>query len=630
MASLRAQDFPVENYEVIFVDDSSSDGTFELLQKECGRSLNWRVLRTAANSGAPSQPRNMGVSAARGEYVFFLDCDDCIAADTLRVHYSHALTGDYCIVRGYLVVNDGKSLIDMNKMSAFDVDFDKVKRIERIIRSQSTTVPSLIKRDVLVNNGILWNESLRMGEDTVFLIDVLAACERIGYIDHSTFVYNKAVSRVASSTRVYGARELRNHLDVWELAEHKLGSVGLSYVGIRFHVGLQTVLQALIRYNTGDIDRELFARFSRFVSKHWTVVSNYKLNSRLSTLLAFLRVNDYFGFFAEARPRLLIAGFDLKFILGVIPTLSEKFNVRVDEWVGHDEHDTAASRELLDWAEIIFCEWLLGNAVWYSQHKRKDQRLVVRAHRFDLSREFGNLVNDGNVDLYVAVSVLYVERLLESFNLDRTKVRLLANHVGADGYCSNDNDSRVFNLALVGSLPARKGLMKALELLSELVLIDERYNLSIYGKGAHETPWILRDTAEFAYFQRCDEFIEEKGLSDYVHFCGYVDVTKELADVGFVLSVSDDEHLPESFHIAPSDGFAAGGQGLLLDWSGVEYVYPAEFIFSSLEDMKSHIVRNSDYGLFKSTAGRGREFIAAEYAVPLFVKRLSENISDLL
>lgn len=629
IASLRAQDF-AHPYEVIFVDDCSDDGTHAFLETEAARHPDWRVLRTEQNSGSPSRPRNLGIRAARGDYVFFLDCDDRILEDTLSVHHAHAVTNDCCIVRGFLVVDDGVSLVEMNRIADFGGARNNKQRIELIIRNQSTTVPSLIKRDLLLRRGIAWNEELRMGEDTVFLIDVLTACEQIGYIDHPTFVYNKAVSRVASSTRSYGARELDNHLDVWNTAERKLARLGLSYVAIRFQVGLQTVLQALIRYYRGDIDKDLFKRFSDFVSEHWRVVSTYRLNARLSPLLERLRANDYAGFFEEARPRLLIAGYDLKFIEKLVPTLSRMFQVRVDEWTGHNAHDIAASRDALDWAELIFCEWLLGNAVWYSRNKRKDQRLIVRAHRFELSRQFGHVVEDANVDVYIAVSVLYFERLVETFNFDRAKVRLLPNYVDSEGYASLDDPLRVYNLALVGSLPSRKGLMKALELLHSLVLVNPRYNLSVYGKSAQETDWVTRDPLEAAYFQRCDEYIHSHGLGEHVRFNGHVDVTRALANTGFVLSVSDDEHFPESFHIAPSDGFAADGQGLLLDWSGVEYIYPAEFVFPSLDAMRDHILRNADYMLFREGARRGRQFIGHQYSVELFLNRLDKIFKDLL
>ncbi len=68
--SALAQDYP--NFEVIVVDDGSSDETEEELPRRYGDRV--RYLRQA-NQG-PSVARNTGIEAAQGEYIAFLDSDD--------------------------------------------------------------------------------------------------------------------------------------------------------------------------------------------------------------------------------------------------------------------------------------------------------------------------------------------------------------------------------------------------------------------------------------------------------------------------------------------------------------------------------------------------------------------------
>jgi glycosyltransferase involved in cell wall biosynthesis len=63
----------MDDYEVIIVDDGSTDGTHELLGAlDCTRC---RVLSNPVNSGV-SAARNRGVAAAKGEFIAFLDDDD--------------------------------------------------------------------------------------------------------------------------------------------------------------------------------------------------------------------------------------------------------------------------------------------------------------------------------------------------------------------------------------------------------------------------------------------------------------------------------------------------------------------------------------------------------------------------
>lgn len=81
IASVQGQTYP--HWNLIVVDDCSSDGTARVAREWTGRDPRIRVLSSLANGGSAAA-RNLGLSHGAGRYVAFLDADDVWAADKLE------------------------------------------------------------------------------------------------------------------------------------------------------------------------------------------------------------------------------------------------------------------------------------------------------------------------------------------------------------------------------------------------------------------------------------------------------------------------------------------------------------------------------------------------------------------
>lgn len=75
-------------FEVILVNDGSSDGTLLLAESLCKMRDNFYLLNQK-NQGAP-KARNLGLKYARGKYIYFCDADDILPPDSLSILYKMA------------------------------------------------------------------------------------------------------------------------------------------------------------------------------------------------------------------------------------------------------------------------------------------------------------------------------------------------------------------------------------------------------------------------------------------------------------------------------------------------------------------------------------------------------------
>ncbi len=173
--SMLAQTLSPESFEVVFVDDGSTDDTPARLDALAATHPHIRVIHTP-NSGWAGRPRNIGTRAARGEYVQYLDQDDWMAPDALRRLYEMAVRNRSDIVIGK-VASDFRPV--PHHLFRHNVDVCTLRDAPLI---SSLTPHKMFRTAFLREHGIEFPEGRRRLEDQLFMVRAYFAAGRVSIL----------------------------------------------------------------------------------------------------------------------------------------------------------------------------------------------------------------------------------------------------------------------------------------------------------------------------------------------------------------------------------------------------------------------------------------------------------------
>lgn len=198
LRKLEKQSYP--NFEIIIVNDGSKDNTLEILKEYEQNSSRLSVINK--QNGGVSSARNAGIRSAHGQFISFLDDDDEIDPDyLLKMQIRQQETdGDaiYCGLHGYHIKSGVTYSLISTEFNEGSLLFDFFhKRVRFHIGCL------FIKKQVLENNNLYFDEDLRIGEDLDFIYRVLITCEMYA-VPYHMYTHNYRESSLMNSRRTLG------------------------------------------------------------------------------------------------------------------------------------------------------------------------------------------------------------------------------------------------------------------------------------------------------------------------------------------------------------------------------------------------------------------------------------------
>ena len=173
-----------DDLELILVDDGSSDGTAEKLAEF--RHHNVKVL--LREHGGVSAARNAGIEAATGEWIAFMDCDDCLKEgfirNGLKVLEEDADLFIFSFERVEFVSKGNGSIEEVTPLLVEDRFYETASDFaDHYIRSRHLLIYSacnkFYRKAILDEHGIRFREGIDFGEDRLFNYDYLEFCGSI-------------------------------------------------------------------------------------------------------------------------------------------------------------------------------------------------------------------------------------------------------------------------------------------------------------------------------------------------------------------------------------------------------------------------------------------------------------------
>lgn len=177
-----------KNIEILVINDGSTDDTVDILNENFINEQRLKII--SKQNGGVSSARNMGLNHCNGNYVFFVDADDYIENDCLKVLYNEIKSNSCDVVKAdYFFEGQKKSSVITDKLYDLSDEKSRNQLYFEIVSSYkyNNVWGQLIKKSSLAN--IKFDENLKMAEDFKFNVMLYENCSKIKVLSCKLYHY---------------------------------------------------------------------------------------------------------------------------------------------------------------------------------------------------------------------------------------------------------------------------------------------------------------------------------------------------------------------------------------------------------------------------------------------------------
>lgn len=163
------------DWEIILIDDGSTDNSLELCNKIASQNEKIRVFHK--KNGGLASARNAGIKLARGKYLSFVDSDDEISENFIETMVDEMETSGCDIVFcGLRRICETNILQQLYENASYNCDQYYIASYDSNKFKTRSCCTALYKKDIIKGNHLFFLNKLMCGEDSVFVPKYISFC----------------------------------------------------------------------------------------------------------------------------------------------------------------------------------------------------------------------------------------------------------------------------------------------------------------------------------------------------------------------------------------------------------------------------------------------------------------------
>lgn len=275
LESVIEQESNAFKIECIIVDDNTPDKSMEIAKEVIGNyrgsNISFVFLKHDVNKGA-SAARNTGLSAASGDFLFFVDSDDVISENTLNSLFLYYVDYPYVdVVMGNTLWQEEYFLSNTPITGNGDTPYilDDIALIwESVLRRKidRQVVNKLMRRSVIIDNKLFFDEDVALYEDVIWTYQLYSHISSILIVPVVTYMYESNSASLMHTSGQQWARKLVDSLTIVSDFVFRnppmIDGKSIHYAAHRLFVSrwLMMAIDAKERYHIkSDLNRRLFS-----------------------------------------------------------------------------------------------------------------------------------------------------------------------------------------------------------------------------------------------------------------------------------------------------------------------------------------------------------------------------------